>query len=177
MKKILLLMAVTLFCCTAFAQEIEIEKSKSKTVEFMVKEGSLMKKEYYELDKVKGIDVCRVLIVTDLISNEKKGCLLLTTGLVYTGVIDQDEIGACMRSIAYIKDNLLPKKPSMQTEVNYLTRDKVAIGANYEKRNWSAFIQTKPYTLESISYFSTQELKSLLNMMTQAQKLIEEKTK
>ena len=62
---------------TCLAQE-ESDKSKSKTIEFMSQGSSLIKKEFYDLGKVKGIG-CQVLIVTNLLNDAKLGCLRLET--------------------------------------------------------------------------------------------------
>ena len=66
MKKLLLMIAL-MMPMVLLAQE-QKEKSSSKTVEFLSKDGSFFKKEFYDLSTVGSsynkID-CQVLIITD----------------------------------------------------------------------------------------------------------------
>ena len=89
-----------------FAQEAE-NKTASKTVEFLSKDGSFYMKEFYDLPYVGGGSYkkveCQVLFVTDLKSNKKLGCLRLTTYdtqsafiNAYIGTLDLAELDACI---------------------------------------------------------------------------------
>ena len=80
MKKIIIVLALImpmLLC----AQEKE-EKSNSKTLEFLSKDGSILKKEFYDLPEV-GTSYNKtqnqVLIITNMKTNEKMGCLRIIT--------------------------------------------------------------------------------------------------
>lgn len=181
MKKILFALVMLLIGGTAFAQEKQnaTEELNSKTLEFLEKDGTLIRKEFYPLGKV-GITEYEVLVITDLISNKKIGCMRLKTSFVTSyssntniGTIDYDEIEDCIKSINYIHTSITNSKPEMYTEFEYKTRDNVEIGAFYQenKSNWRAYVQTK-----SVS-FAASELTELASKMTQAKAIIEEKTK
>ncbi len=183
MKKILITIVLMCCCCLAFSQEKQSpeQESTSKTIEFMRKDGTLLQREFYPLGKVIGVD-CEVLVITDLISKKKIGCLRLTTESsynsdTYIGTLDYDEIAACMKSINYISENLLDVVPTTYTEVEYKTRDKVMIGAYSKNGKWSAYVQTKSYTTRSIAFLAANDLQQLVSIMEQAKSLIEEKTK
>ena len=187
MKKILFALVMLLIGGTAFAQEKQnaTEESNSKTLEFMKKDGTLIQREFYPLGKVKGVE-CEVLVITDLISKKKIGCMRLKTSYsssyssdTYIGTLDYDEIDACIKSINYINTSVINSKPEMYTEVEYKTRDKVEVGAFYQenKSNWRAYVQTKSYTNRSMEFFAASELTELASKMTQAKAIIEENTK
>ena len=109
MKKILFFAVAVLLSASTFAQSKATEdKTESKTLEFMSRGSSLIKKEFYDLESVKGVE-CKVLIVTDLLENKKIGCLRLettytgySTSDTYIGTLDYDEIDDCIKSINYI---------------------------------------------------------------------------
>lgn len=168
-------------------QKKEEEASSSKTLEFMAKDGSLLVKEFYDLATIKGVK-CQVLIIKDIVANKKIGCLRLETAYyssyssspdTYIGTLDSDEIDACIKSLKYLKDNLLSQPADTYTEAGYKSRDKVEIGAFYsvEKQNWSAYVQTKSYTTRSMKFFDANNLDSLASEMEKAKELIAEKTK
>ena len=187
MKKMLLIALLTVLCGVSYAQEKKdaSQESSSKTLEFMKKDGTLIQREFYPLGKVKGVE-CEVLIITDVISKKKMGCLRLKTKYsssyssdTYIGTLDFDEMDACMKSISFINESVITTTPSAYTEVEYKTRDRVEVGAFYQERSssWRAYVQTKSYTNNSMEFFAASELTQLLSIMEQAKRLIEEKTK
>ena len=109
---LIFLLSFVLMSNGAFAQESK-EESKSKTVEFMAGCGSLMKKEFYDLPKVKSVEN-QVLIITNVLTGKKVGCLRVETSYYnghssdsYIGTLDYEELDACVKSLTYIKDELL----------------------------------------------------------------------
>ena len=117
---------------SSFAQaqaKDEVPESKSKAVEFMTADGSFLVKEFYDLQKIKGVE-CQVLIMNNVVSGKKMGCLRLETQYrsqyssdSYIGTLDSDELDACIQSLEYIKNTLLPSAPSVYTEAEYKTND------------------------------------------------------
>lgn len=191
MKKNLLLLVLLMSINTLlFAQAKEADKlqdTKSKTLEFMAKDGSFIKKEFFDMGKVKGVK-CDILIITNIVNQQKMGCLRLETSYsssyssspdTYIGTLDYDEIDACVKSLHYIKDNFLPSTPNVYTEAEFKTRDNVKFGAFYNesKKKWSAFVYTKGYTSRSAEFFDSSNIDSLIEIMNQAKGMIQEKTK
>lgn len=168
----------------SFAQnEADVDKTESKSLEFMSRGSSLIKKEFYDLGYVKGLK-CEVLIITDLQSKEKLGCLRLETTYsgystvdTYIGTLDYDEIEDCIRSINYLKDSILPSTPETYTETTYSTRDNIKVGAfyNQKKTSWTAYVYTKSYTSRSSEFFDSASLSLLVDKMTTAKNMIAEK--
>lgn len=186
MKKLLFLMLVLCFGLSSFAQEKakdEIPESKSKAVEFLQADGTFLVKEFYDLQKIKGVE-CQVLIMHNVVSGSKMGCLRLETQYRsqytsdnYIGTLDADELDACIQSLQYIKDTLLPSSPEVYTEAEYKTNDGVKFGAYYSKGKWTAFVYTKGYTSRSAEFLGVDNIDSFIAVMQQAKLLIAEKTK
>lgn len=187
MKKFSTTALIIAFACfIAFSQSTNEEpKSNSVTLEFMDNSGSFIKKEFYDLPKVKSA-TCQALILTDIKTNKKIGCLRLKTVYYssytkssdsYIGTLDYDELDACIQSLTYIKDNLLQAPTDTYTEVEFKTRDNLKIGAFCSKGKWDAFIYTKGYTSRSAEFFDADNITSLISVMEQAKTIIEEKTK
>ena len=187
MKKIIIVLALImpmLLC----AQEKE-EKSNSKTLEFLSKDGSILKKEFYDLPEV-GTSYNKtqnqVLIITNMKTNEKMGCLRIITtypsssgNTDYIGTLDPDELDAAVLSMEKILNEILPTPPTTYTEVEYKTRDGVEIGTFWkEKKNeWTIYIKTKSYTTRSMSTYKSEELAKLIKNLKDAKLMISEKTK
>lgn len=184
MKKVLLITLAAFMTVAGFAQEkASDDKSESKTLEFMSRGSSLIKKEFYDLGAVKGVK-CQVLIVTNLLQNSKLGCLRLettytgySTSDTYIGTLDYDEIDDCITSINFIRENILPSTPEVYTETEYSTRDNIEVGAYYNEKKaaWTAYVYTKNYTSRSAEFFDSASLSSLVEIMTKAKEMIAEK--
>lgn len=187
MKKIAIVILALIASLAAVAQQQKSDESNSKTLEFLKSEGSCLVKEFYDLGSVKGVS-CKVLIITNVVSNKKIGCMRLETSYfssatrssdTYIGTLDADEIDACLKSLSYLKDNLFATNPLTYTEAEYKSRDKVTIGAFFstEKNSWTAYVQTKSYTSRSSKFFDATNLEELSFLMQEAKKMIEEKIK
>lgn len=184
MKKFLLSLFI---CCFAIgitnAQQTAEPESKSKTVEFLSKDGSFLLKDFLASTKVDDIDF-QVLIITNIKDNSKIGCLRLTTRYIddtYIGTLDADELEACIQCLTYIKDNLLNTSPANYTEVEYSTRDGVEFGAYYTidknpaKNKWHIYAKTKSYTWRSQESISPENLDAIIEQLQQARNTIVER--
>lgn len=161
----------------------EIPESKSKAIEFLKADGTFLLKEFYDLPKVKGVDN-QVLVMTNIVTGAKVGCLRVETHYRsqysnddYIGTLDADELDACIKSLKYIKDTLLPSTPQVYTEAEYKTNDGVKLGAYYARNKWTAFIYTKGYTSRSAEFLGADNIDAFIDVMNQAKMLIQEKTK
>jgi hypothetical protein len=187
MKKLLVVLAL-MMPMFLNAQEKEA-KSNSKTLEFLEKDGSILKKEFYDLPSVGrsyNITENQVLIITDLKSNDKRGCFRIITKYsssvtsdTYIGTLDPDELDAAILSLEKILNEVIPNKAETYTEVAYKTRDGVQIGTywNDKKNEWTLYVQTKSYTARSMSTFKSDEITTLVDNLKKAKQMIAEKTK
>lgn len=189
MKKFIIFTLMLFFALTSGSAQEKETKSTSKTVEFLSKDGSFFKKEFYDLPAVGGsynkVD-CQVLIVTDMKSSEKRGCLRLTTYYnssvssdSYIGTLDPDELDACIMCFEKILSEITTSTPPTYTEVEYKTRDGVQLGTyhNTKKNEWVTYVQTKSYTDRSMSSVSASNVSSLIQNLRDAKVMIAEKTK
>ena len=186
MKKLLfviLCMLGSMYFCVAQnkvqEQEEKEDISASKTIEFMQRAGSLHVKQFYPARIIKTISF-QVLIITDVLTNEKMGCLRIETqyasGYIsnnYIGTMDSDEIDACIKSLIYLKDNLLNTQPNVYTECLYRTRDNVTIGAYFKEntKNWAPFVQPK-ISSNSMKAISKADIDEIILILRDAQSII-----
>lgn len=190
MKKILLVLALMMpMIVNAQEEEKKEEKTNSKTLEFLAKDGSIFKKEFYDLPEVGSSynkTQNQVLIITDLKTNEKRGCLRIITNypsssgnIEYIGTLDSDELDAATLSMEKILSEIIPTNPETYTEVQYKTRDGVEIGTFWKekKKEWVIYIKTKSYTGRSMSTYKTEELNKLIQNLKDAKQMIADKTK
>lgn len=177
MKKVLFMVLLLTFSNTTFAQTKEQEsQSKSKTVAFLAKDGTLLKKEYYDVEggKVSGVGF-RNIVITDLLNQNKIGALRITTAHyssalsstdTYIGTLDYDELSACIKSLEYMYDHVVNTTPTTYTECEYRTRDGITMSIFWNSKNtWKFVIQTKDYTNRSAQYLNIQSLSTtILNL-------------
>lgn len=156
------------------------EKTKSTAVEFMQQEGTLILKEIYPESRIGGVTF-RVLIIKDVIYGKKVGCLRVETTNSskyssdrFVGILDSDELSACIQSLRYIKTNLIEEKPTIYTECVYLSRDDVQFGAYYNEatNNWIISISPKSYNSNSMETIGVNRLDELISIMENSQELL-----
>ncbi|MCM1349505.1 MAG: hypothetical protein NC338_08850 [Firmicutes bacterium] len=118
-----------------------------------------------------------------MVSKKKIGCLRQEAKYSssyswdsYIGTLKSDELDACIQSLQYIKDTLLPSTPEVYTEVEYKTNDDVKFGVYYANNKWTAYIYTKGYTSRSAAFINTENIDKFIAVMQQAKALISEKT-
>ena len=184
MKKLFILLVLLCSVAVSNAQEKETEKSQSKAVLFEQSIGSLIRKDFYNLPKVSGVEN-NVLILTDILTGTKIGCLRMETkpfsssNETYVGTLDFEELDAVIKSISYIKETILPTTPDVYSEIVFKSKDGVKLGTyfNQKTRKWVVFIYTKSYTSRSAKYFDETELSEMIEIMKTAKSKIQELTK
>lgn len=178
MKKILVCLLVAVLAIPTFAQSTEKDKSDSKAIAFSSRQGALITKVYYPLGNVKGVDF-EVLLMIDELKLEKMACLRLkvyssATDDDYIGTLDADEIDACVQSLNYIKDKMLPSTPVMYTECEYKSKDGIRMGAFSSTKGWSTFVYTKGYTSRSAKFLKEEDLPVIIEKLVNAKQKIAE---
>jgi hypothetical protein len=122
--------------------------------------------------------------MSNVVNGMKMGCLRLETKYrsqyssdSYIGTLDYDELDACIKSLQYIKETLLPSSPEVYTEAEYKTNDGVKFGAYFNKGNWTAYVYTKGYTSRSAEFLGADNIDTFISVMQDAKELISNKTK
>ena len=145
MKKLFILLVFLCSVAVSNAQEKETEKSQSKAVLFEKSIGSLIRKDFYNLPKVSGVEN-NVLILTDILTGTKIGCLRMEYYDDYNdlraGYIDFEELDAAIKSLSYIKETILHTTPDVYTEFSFKSKDGVQLGTyfNEKTQKWVVFI-------------------------------------
>ena len=147
MKKLFILLVLLCSVAVSNAQEKETEKSQSKAVLFEQSIGSLIRKDFYDLPKVRGVEN-KVLILTDILTGKKIGCLRIETkpfsssNTTYVGTLDFEELDAAIKSLSYIKETILPTTPDIYSEIEFKSKDGVQLGTyfNEKTQKWVVFI-------------------------------------
>lgn len=185
MKKLILFLFLAVFIYPAISQ-VNAPESKSKSVEFSARSGSLIKKDFYKLNcNLKGV-LFEVLTMKDINKNEKMACLRITTSSYssgggtesFVGTLDTDELDACIKSINYIKDSLMNTLPAVYTECEFKTNDNVRFSAFYSEKSafnsdkvWNITIKTT-YRSASSVFFSIEKIDDLLAVLIDAKSTI-----
>ena len=164
----------------SFADEPKEEVSQSSTVEFMKQDGTLMLKEFYPEVNIGGVKF-QVLILSDVVTGKKVGCLRLETKYVsqytsdtYIATLDYDELSACIQSLNYIKNTLSATTPAHYQECEYRSRDRAVLGAYYSNRKakWEVYVQTKSHTTRSMKVINMNDLPTVISTLEDAQSTI-----
>lgn len=178
MKKIFFLLIV-MFCLSANAQDKKQEDiSKSKTVELLQKDGVLLKKDFYDIGKTTGVTFQNI-VITDISTGEKTGALRIETSYfssigtdTYIGTLDYDELAGCIKSLKYIKDNIITTLPDNYIECEYKTKDGVSLGAFLQTtkkgKEWKIYIQTKSYTNRSQEFMKAEKIDEIISFLEQS---------
>lgn len=133
---------------------LQRENSSSKTVDFLKSHSSFTKYEFYALPDVgKGSSRIGndVVIITDIVSKDKVGCLRVSNvGMLqgygygffrnrYSCVLDYDELDDLIKSCEYIQSVVLETKAEVQTVIQYATLDGLTLKAEWVEINFGYY--------------------------------------
>jgi hypothetical protein len=180
MKKLILLFLIALTTGICNAQNVEkAPKSESKAVSFSSRNGSLITKTFYKLDKIGSIEF-EVLLLKDEVVKDKIACLRVktssyTTKDTYIGTLDYDELDACIKALNYIKDNLVTTTPTNYIESEYKSKDGVCFGTYFnDNGKWVIYVQPKSYSSYALKTITVDELGTLISRLKEASTKIKE---
>lgn len=181
---------------------LQREKSSSKTVEFLSNNSIFIKKEFYDLPDIgRGANKIEseVVILTDLTTNKKIGCVRLNTrsnlkspnyrrlGFFrdrYTGVIDYEELDDCIGCLETIQSEISETTPETYTELIYSSFDGVKLGAYSDleygystKWTWTTFVKTNEFYIESNAIVKEKDFPQLIQILRDAKGFISSKIK
>jgi hypothetical protein len=174
MKKTILICALTAFSISNFAQNKEKEKTQAE--QFSTQSGVLMERQFYEIGKVKGLEV-KVLKFKDLNSGTTKSSLRFEymykssySNDTKIAALDTDEIDGLIKSIKNLQTNVFPSTKDVYTEVTFSSRTGFEAGAYYnvEKNKWTAYIQVEKNDRNSMLLFTPEDFGTLLSLIEQA---------
>ena len=190
MKRIVIGIICIMFASVCFAQNEAVNnETKSKTLAFMAKDGTLLQKEVHYLGNIKNVldsISFEVMFIKDVLANLEIGCLRLEQAnsnkyssdtYTYVGTLDYDEIDACIQSLTYIK-SIIKTLPEKYTEIEYKTNDNLKMGVYSSNKGWTfyIYIQSKKknwYCRIDIS----EKIDEVINYLSQGKSIIESRNK
>lgn len=176
MKKLFTLFLGIILSVTTFAQSSDM--SKTDVGNIMKKDGAFLEKKYIDHGDINLLSFQTVLI-RDITTGEKTGGLVI--GYTHKGVLDVDEIDACIKCLNYIQEASQQVLPSDYTEYVYKTKDGVsfALFTNmnvYTKKmlGWKIAINPQSYLTSSNSTeIKTQQIPLIITYLEQSRKILD----
>ena len=181
---------------------LQRENSSSKTVDFLKSHSSFTKYEFYTLPDVgKGSTKIGndVVIITDIVSKEKVGCLRVSNiGMLqsygygffrnrYACVLDYDELDDLIKSCEYIQSVVLETKAGVSTVIQYATLDGLTLKAEWVESNfgyfsetgggWNVYIKTDRYESDSSRKINMKYFPQFIQNLKDAKEVILSKLK
>ena len=175
MKKMLLIVIALSTINLSYAQVKKSQDvSKSNLEDFSETSGSLIKKEFTDVGKLRSVKI-QLLKITNLATNISQSGLRIESQGVITHVafLDADEIDAFLKTIDYITDNVLDTDPSGNyTEYNFISRGGFSAGAfNYSKK-WVFYMKPEKFSSDSQIDFSKEDLIKIKEAVLQVKGLL-----
>lgn len=160
------------------AQSPSKEKDQSNAEIFSAKSGTLIQKEFIDVDKIKSCEI-QILHFTDLITGTKQSGLKFSMDVASSystdtksALLDADEIDGLIKSIKLIDEKVLATTPSNYTEVYYRSRSGFEAGCYMSKGSWSCYLKLERFDSKSYVWLKPEELKNLLIILQQAKQKI-----
>ena len=188
MKKLILITLALLCCHAAFSQDIipgYVTESKAAMLEET--KGLFLKVENFER-KVVAINEVEIIpaIITNIRTGEKTPYVIVKTkeegtSIRYRSIIDYDEITSCIEALEHIMTAEITTTPSNDVHVFIMTRDALEIGARFEInagiRKWKTTFTHGKYTTEPRTDILARNIKKLIEQLTSAKEVLDEKLK
>lgn len=197
MKKIVLFVVASLFCCSLYCQGEQNKEKISNLEAFSNRKGTFILQESkflgYFSDITGRLDfTCEIL--TDLKTNEKEGGITLTlysdnpTLKAFTGgvlvrtkfYIDYEEIETLTSFFTYFKENLFQTEPAEFTTVKFISTENTQYAFTFNpqaKKNWLFKVSPYPYGNDFTYFLKKETVDNLINLLNQSKDIIIEKTK
>lgn len=155
-----------------YAQEMDSKESKSELVEFFSKDGVFLRKDFYDVGSIGGIEFKNV-IFTYVATGEKRGGMRISTSSSTgekIGIINGDELDKCIEALEYIKDVISQPVPENDVEFQYTSNDGMRIGAYVflnlgRTRMWRIFIQLNIYNKDSSINLKPESMERLITII------------
>lgn len=155
--------------------------------ELLRSEGTLLKKEYVVIGKESGVEF-QNLYITNISTKELRGTLVIkvTLGDWFWGTerelentISTHEIEDCIKSLQYIKNDVLNTTPESYTELIYRTNSGVTIGAYYQIgsfQKWNIVLGTRYSLNNSSKTINIKNIDKLIELFIKSKKELDKIT-
>ena len=186
MKRAILVYLFMVLSTAAFAQELKPEvNSNNATWKLEGAKGKAAKIERFterRLSNMNSVLFIYASMYTDLRTGSKEPYILVKIyqeGAYYSGVIDYDELPACLETLKHIINNEVTVSPGHYVDVVFTSRDEVAIGAIYDTSlsnvTWQSTVTLYNYPSRPSLRLPVKRLSEIVRILQSAQELLTEK--
>jgi hypothetical protein len=151
-----------------------IEKLKSNAEIFSTKSGTLIKKEFVDIGKVKDAKVS-VIHYTDMIDDKKVSSVNFKyehtskySKSTKSASLDADEIEGLIKSIKLIQEKIFSTTPDKYTEVSFFSRSGFSAGCYWSSDKWKTYIRLEKFDSDSYVFLQKEDFKNLLELLEKA---------
>jgi hypothetical protein len=158
--------------------------SGSEYINFAKSPGSMTKSEEITIKNSLDRLICKVMIATNMETNEKKYGLMLSVIRAisvgsterYNTTLDVDEIDKCLKMFLYINEKVIQTPANeVVTGYSYYGKDNGLIGIGTNQKAWTIFINPYLYKNESMLYYKSNQLPELIRVFSEAKGIISER--
>lgn len=170
------MIAILLCSLSAFAQKDSL--SKSLIEKLSDKSGSLFKREFTEIGKIKGmkVDLLRITNLSEANAKSFSGARFenSTQYSDYIAFVDADELDGLIASLQYIQTKIFNDTAKVYTEVEFKTRGGFKAGCYFtpDDKKWSGFVQVASYSNKSMIFMDSDDFRKFKGMMEQVKSMI-----
>ena len=167
-------MLLSLFPSGVIAQDKKDEKPKqSKLEEFSSRSGQLIQKKFITIGKFKDITI-KTLTLTDVMSKKslagvrfERTNYIGSTSRTEICFLDEDEVDATVKSLKYLKSDVINNPAETYTEYQFDSRSDFQIGCFSSAKNWVGFVRISRYG-DGLVSFNVSDFDSLITMLEDA---------
>lgn len=170
----IVLLCLPLFTLAQTAEK-KSETSQSKVETFSLKTGSLIKKEFVDIETIKKVQIQNLTITDLLTKTEVKGIKLETSVYKSYGsatkscFLDADEIDGFIKSGRLLLQELATSKTDNYIEYQFTSRDGFQSGAYInEKKEWKYFLRLDKYDSDTYVWLVRDDFERIVNAIENA---------
>ncbi|MBL0136936.1 MAG: hypothetical protein IPP86_00210 [Bacteroidetes bacterium] len=177
-KYFLLLIISLMFTSLCEAQKDTLYKSLLE--KFSERSGSLMKREFFDVGKIRGmkIKMMKITNLTDPGSKTLSGARFecSTQYSDYIAFVDADELDGLIASLDFIQSKIFNDTAKTYTEVEFKTRGGFKSGCYFSQNDnkWSGYIQVASYSDKSMVFLEQEDFGKFKNMVEQVKELMKQ---
>ncbi|HVW97487.1 MAG TPA: hypothetical protein VHA56_16055 [Mucilaginibacter sp.] len=175
MKKVIFTLSLVLSVIYSFCQVKKADEApKSKLETFSESSGSMVKKEYFEIDKVKGVKF-QVLKLTNVSTGTTLSGLRLEAesggsfSSTKTAFLDADELDGLIKALTYVNESVLNTPvPANDVEFNFHARSGFSAGVFNYRNKWLGYVKLERFDSQSQFDFAAEDFQKVVEIIKSA---------
>jgi hypothetical protein len=186
-KTILLVTLTTLLGASSYGREAKQDTTKSKTEALLSEPGKLLQRELFLIDKILASNYTirvEAIIINDINASSRTGALQISTYstvgpqlTTHVGTIDYDEIKPVIKTLEYIKTDVIDSSPEVSSKVEFLSGSGLKVGAHYDpyRKSWSVIFNPETDEPAACGSVPLDHLDEAISVFRQALEFIDER--